>query len=137
MEQHGAKRARDVINRCIEFSNDGKSGKALDLLDEFLAETIPNGADWIERATGIPQFCLQRWTAPAESRSTPSYVSRTFLVMLMRCITAQGPRSIISPIFGIEEAWKPADDQLPVEVDVLIHSKEAMPSLNPSGMASD
>jgi hypothetical protein len=131
VEQHGAKCASDVINRCIEFSNDGKSGRALDLLDEFLTETIPNGADWIERATGIPQFCLQRWTAPAESRSIPSYVSRTFLVMFMRCITAHGPHSVISAIFGIEEAWRPADDQLPVELDVLVHSNEAMPSLNP------
>ena len=137
MEQHGAKRTRDVIHRCIELSNVGESGKALDLLDEFLTEAIPNGADWIERATGIPQFCLQRWTAPAEARSTPSYVSRTFLVMLMRCITAHSPRSIVSSIFGMEEAWKPADHQLPVEVDLLIHSKETMPSINPSGIASD
>lgn len=131
MEQHGAKRARDVINRCIEFSNVGESGKALDLLDKFLAETIPTNADWIERAGGIPQFYLQRWIASGESRSTPSYVSRTFLVMLMRCITAHGPHSVISAIFGIEEAWRPADDQLPVELDVLVHSNEAMPSLNP------
>jgi hypothetical protein len=137
VEQHGAKRARDVINRCIEFSNDGKSGNALDLLDEFLAETIPHGAEWIECATGIPQFCLQRWTSHAESRGTPSYVSRIFLIMIMRCIIAKGPRSILSPIFGIEEPWKPADDQCPVEADVLIHFKEAMPSLNPSGVASD
>jgi len=136
VEQHRAKRARDVINRCIEFSNDGESGKALDLLDEFLAETIPNGSDWIERATGIPQFHVHRGTSP-EARSTPSYVSRTFLVMLMRCITAHGPHSIISSVFGMEEAWKPADDQLPIEVHVLIHSEEGMPSLNPSGMASD
>jgi hypothetical protein len=137
VEQQGANQASDVMNRCIELTKDGSSGEALDLLDEFLTETIPKGADWIERATGIPQFCLQRWTAPAEPRCAPTYVSRTFLVMLLRCITAHSPRSIVSSIFGIEQPWKPADDQLPVEVDVLIHSKETMPGLNPSGIASE
>jgi hypothetical protein len=134
MEEHGAERARDVISRCIDLSKDGEIGKALDLLDDFLADTIPqNGGDWIERASGIPRFWLRRWETLGGSGNTPSYVSRIFLVLLLRCITLHRPLGVTSPIFGIEELWKVApcssDDQFVVKTPVLVHSNETMPDL--------
>jgi len=102
-----AERVRVVIERSKELSERGEVGKALDLLDDFFTDIIrENGNERIRSASGIPPFWLRRWVTPGAEGCTPSYISRVFLVMLLRSITSHGPQCMLSQLFGTEESWR-------------------------------
>ena len=126
-------RGKEIIHRSIEFSKRGEIGKALDLIDDFLADAARvRRSDWMKPESGVPLFWLRRWL-PLGASGDLSYLSRVFLVMLLRCLNSQTRQSIISAVFGIEEGREASPhssyDQFTVEVPVFIHSKEAVPDL--------
>jgi hypothetical protein len=106
VEVRGANQVRTLIGQCTEFSNNGEIGKALTVLDDFLAESVHASANGsLEPEAGLPLFWMRRWRTPEGLGSAPSYTSHVFLLLLLRCIVSDGPRWITSPVFGVEEWW--------------------------------
>lgn len=97
-----AQRTQDIIRQSIAFSNSGEIGKALDLLDDFLAEIAwETGDDSLNPDDGLSLPWLRQWTGRKHPGNPPTYVSRMFLVLLLRSLASRGPRWIISPVLGM------------------------------------